>query len=65
MPMLKKRMLLKALIHEIPKLIRIGRRSAKTFNDEEVLINELTKIYGQLGLYDHIMDRIRLGGIIL
>lgn len=62
MPMLKKRMLLKALIHELPKLVHIGRRSDKSIT--KPLMEELTKLYGQLGLYDHILDRIKLGGIL-
>lgn len=62
MPMLKKRMLLRALIHEIPGIgFQIGRQFGKSI---EPLIEELTNIYSQLGLYDQIIDRIRLGGII-
>lgn len=62
MPMLKRKMLLKALIHELPKLVHIGRKSDKTIT--KPLIDELAKLYGQLGLYDHIIDKIKLGGIL-
>lgn len=64
MAMLKKRILIKALIHELPKLIHIGRKDGKYYYSQELLMNELTKLYGQLGLYDNVMDRIKLGGII-
>lgn len=64
MAMLKKRMLLKALIHELPKLMLLGRQDGKHNYSQQLLVDELTKLYGQLGLYDHIMDKIRFGGIV-
>lgn len=64
MAMLKKRMLVKALIHELPKLMYLGRKNGKHNYSQQLLADELTKIYGQLGLYDHIIDRIRFGGIV-
>lgn len=63
MAMLKKRMLVKALIHELPKLMHIGRQNGKHNYSQKLLADELVKIYGQLGLYDHVIDRIKLGGI--
>lgn len=64
MAMLKKRMLIKALIHELPKLMYLGRKNGKHNYSQELLANELAKIYGQLWLYDGIIDRIKLGGVI-
>lgn len=62
MAMLKQRLLIKALIHELPKLV--GRQNGKFSYSQNLLIEEMTKLYGQLGLYDHIIDRIKLGGIV-
>lgn len=62
MTMLKNRMLLKALIHEIPGLAYcVGRQINK---DLEPLLKEVQNIYRQLGIYDNIIDRIKLGGVI-
>lgn len=62
MAMLKKRLLVKALIHELPKLV--GRQCGKFTYSQNRLLDELAKLYGQLGLYDHILDKIKLGGIV-
>lgn len=62
MTMLKNRALIKALIHFLPKTF--GRQNDKYNQSMDSLIDEMTKLYRQLGIYDNIIDKIKLEGII-
>ena len=62
MAMLKRKLIIKALLHEMPKYAVAVAKIGKTY-DQAKLMYEIQKLYGQLGLYDHIIDRIKIGGI--
>ena len=62
MAMLKRKIIIKAFLHELPKLAAVVARGRN--NDREKFLYEINRLYGQLGLYDHIIDKIRMGRVI-
>lgn len=58
MVMLRKRKMILALIHELP---RVMGRQLGTSSDQ--LMNELKFLYGQLGLYDRMIDYMIKAGV--
>lgn len=61
MAMLKKRKMILALISKIPMLL--GRKSGKYETQMNQMMDEIKFLYGQLGLYDKIMDHMMEVGI--
>lgn len=58
MVMLRKRKMILALIHEVPKLM--GRQCGKSETVIDNIMDELKFLYSQLGLYDMIIDYMRI-----
>lgn len=62
MVMLKNRIMLRALIHAAPGLAYDIEK--QTNQDVDTVLKEIQNMYRQLGIYDNIVDRIKLGGVI-
>lgn len=61
MVMLKKRKMVQHLISTLPYMI--GRKLSTEETIVDGLMNEMKYLYGKLGIYDRILDRIGKAGI--
>lgn len=61
MVMLRKRKMILALINKLPSLL--GRKNGKLNTVNEQMMTELKFLYGQLGLYDRIIDYMTKAGV--
>ena len=61
MAMLKKRKIIQALLHNMPKIAAYAARVKESIQIQ--LLNEVSHLSRQLGMYDNIMERIKIGGL--
>ena len=61
MAMLKRRKMIQALVHEMPQIAAYAARVKESIQIQ--LLNQVSNLSRQLGMYDNIMERIKIGGL--
>ena len=61
MARLKRRKMIQALVHEMPQIAAYAARVKESIQIQ--LLNQVSNLSRQLGMYDNIMERIKIGGL--
>ena len=61
MAMLKRRKMIQALLYEMPQIAAYAARVKESIQIQ--LLNQVSNLSRQLGMYDNIIERIKIGGL--
>ena len=61
MAMLKRRKMIQALLHEMSQIAAYAARVKESIQIQ--LLNQVSHLSRQLGMYDNIIERIKIGGL--